>query len=64
MIHTIQLNNELDIKELSKETNLGKGNIKNRYDKNVETGRYMSSLEFRKRATEKVNKFCDKHGIL
>jgi len=25
---------------------------------------YMSSVEFRKRAFEKVNKFCDRHGIL
>ena len=32
-------------------------------DNNMPEG-YMSSEEFRKRAFEKANKFCDKHGIL
>ena len=64
MVHTVQLNNETDVKELSKETNCEKVNLKNGFDKNVELGRYMSSEEFRKRTIEKVNKFCDKHGIL
>jgi len=32
--------------------------------KSVAPEGYMSSEEFRKRAFEKVNKFCDTHGIL
>jgi len=31
---------------------------------NAVTDGYMPSEEFRKRAFEKVNKFCDTHGIL
>ena len=64
MMHTAHLNNEFDVKELSKETSRDKVNFKNRYGKNVESGRFISSEEFRERAMEKVNKFCDKHGIL
>jgi histidinol phosphatase-like PHP family hydrolase len=64
MVHKIQLDNELDIKEVSKETSREKVNIINHYGNNVESRRYMPSVEFRKRAIEKVNKFCDKHGIL
>ena len=55
MVHTIYNNDEIDVKKLPKE--------KNRYN-NVMSGVYVSSEEFRKRAIEKVNKFCDKHGIL
>ena len=57
MVQTVHWDNEFDVKEISH-------GGKNRYDRNVEYGRYMSSEEFRKRAIEKVNKFCDKHGIL
>jgi hypothetical protein len=64
MVHTVHLNDEFDVKELPKETSRGEVNVRNRYDRNVESGRYMSSEEFRKRAIEKVNKFCDKHGVL
>jgi len=64
MVHTVYLNNEFDVEELPKATSREKLNYKNGYDKNAETGRYISSGEFRKRAIEKVNKFCDKHGIL
>ena len=64
MVHTVHLNSEFEVRELSEETSRKKVNLKNRYDKNVESGRYMSCEEFRKRAIEKVNKFCDKHGIL
>ena len=60
----VYLNNELGVKELSKEKSCEKVNSTSRYGKSIETGRYMSSLEFRKKAIEKVNKFCDKHGIL
>ena len=35
-----------------------------KFSENAETPTgYISSKEFRKRAFEKVNKFCDKHGI-
>ena len=61
MVHAVYWNNEFDVKELPKEISHGG---ENRYDRNVESGRYMSSEEFRKRAIEKVNQFCDKHGIL
>jgi hypothetical protein len=62
MVHTVHWNDEFDVEELPKE--ISHGGVKNRYDRNVELGRYMSSEEFRKRSIEKVNKFCDKHGIL
>ena len=64
MLHTVQINNEFDIKELSKGKSREKVNLKNRSEKVIESGRFFSSEEFRKRAIEKVNKFCDKHGIL
>ena len=64
MLHTVHINNDFDVNELSKETRPEKVNVKNRYDKIIESGRYMSSKEFRKRAIEKVNQFCDRHGIL
>jgi hypothetical protein len=64
MVHTVHLNDEFDVKELPKKTSCGVANFKNRYDKNIALGRYISSEEFRKRAIEKVNKFCNKHGIL
>jgi len=64
MVRTVYLNNEFDIKELSKETSREKINFTNCYGENVEYGRYISSAEFRKQAIKKVNNFCDKHGIL
>ena len=64
MVHTVNLNNEFEVKELSKKTSRERANLNNHHDKYVESGRYMSSIDFKKRALEKVNKFCDKHGIL
>ena len=64
MVRTAYLNNEFDIKELSKETSREKVNFIDRHGENIESGRYISSVDFRKQALEKVNKFCDKHGIL
>jgi hypothetical protein len=61
MIHTVPLNNEFDV--LTKETSRGETN-KNCSDKIAGSERYMSSEEFRKRVIEKVNKFCDIHGVL
>jgi hypothetical protein len=61
MVHTVHWDDEIDVIELPKEISHGGGN---RYGRNVELGKYMSSEEFRKRAIDKVNKFCDKHGIL
>ena len=67
MIHTIHLNDEyVDVKELLKEIRRYKQGVHfaNPSDDNVVPVGYMSSEEFRKRAFEKVNTFCDKHGIL
>ena len=63
MVHTLHLDDEFDVKELPNEISHGI-NLKYRYDRYVVSERYMSSEEFRKRAIEKVNNFCDKHGIL
>ena len=64
MIKNAPLNNELDIKELSELTNHEKVYLKTRFGKSVHSNRYITSNEFKKRAIEKVKKFCDTHGIL
>ena len=64
MVHTMNLTDTIDVEEFPKEISHGGINLKNRYNRNTVSGIYMSSEEFRKRAREKVNKFCDKHGIL
>ena len=58
------LNDEIDVKKIPKEISHNGVILKNRYNSHFESGIYMSSVEFRKRAIDKVNKFCDKHGIL
>jgi len=63
MVHVVY-NDDVEVNELSKEIRNVGVNFKNHFDRNVESERYMSSKEFRKHAIEKVNKFCDKHGIL
>ena len=63
MVCTLNLTGTIDVGELPKEICHGGTNFKNRYDRNTVSGRYMSTEEFRKRTREKVNKFCDKHGI-
>jgi hypothetical protein len=37
---------------------------KNTTQQNIAPKGYMTGEEFRRRAIEKVNTFCDKHGIL
>ena len=62
MIHTIHLNDEyVGVRELLKEIRRQKQGV--RFDGATPDG-YMSSEAFRKRAIEKVNNFCNKHGIL
>ena len=59
----IHLNNEyVDVKKVCR---YKRGvRFENPVDSNVVPEGYMTSEEFRKRAFEKVNKFCNKHGIL
>ena len=64
MVRMIHLNDEIDIKELPEEMILDGVDLKNRFRRDFESGIYISSEEFRKRAIDKVNKFCDNHGIL
>jgi hypothetical protein len=61
MIQTIHLSDDIDVGELPKETGHFGVDFENLYHDNVSPKGYMSSKEFRKRAFEKVNKFCDKH---
>lgn len=67
MIHTIHLNDEyIDVKNLLEEIRRCKHGVRfeNPYNSNTTPKGYMTSGEFRNRAFEKVNKFCDKHDIL
>jgi hypothetical protein len=50
----------MDVRSLLKD----RVRFENPSEENVAPEGYMSSEEFRKRAFEKVNNFCDKHGIL
>jgi hypothetical protein len=68
MIHTVHLDdNYANIKNLlqmirNQEQGVRFESSYNNY--HVAPEGYMTSDEFRKRATSKVNTFCDKHGIL
>jgi len=67
MIHTVHLDDEyVNVKELLKEIHSQKQGV--RFDNHIKNGaahnEYMTSEEFRKHAITKVNKFCDKNGIL
>ena len=63
MIHTIHLNDEyVDTKEIDRYKA-----ERDRFESfpcDIMPEGYISSEEFRKRAFEKVDKFCDKYGIL
>jgi pyridoxal/pyridoxine/pyridoxamine kinase len=63
MIHTDEY---IDIGKLQKRTNHYKQEVcfENLSECDIVLKGYISSEEFRKRIFEKVNKFCDKHGIL
>ena len=64
MIHTIHLDDEyIDTKEGGR-YKPERVRFENLSCDNVMPEGYISSEEFRKRAFEKVGKFCDKHGIL
>ena len=67
MIHTIHLNDEYtDVRNLLMEIRRFKHGVhfENSSNGNAVPEGYMSGEDFRERAFEKVNKFCDKHGIL
>jgi len=64
MVHTIYLDDAYaDVRKLLKEIRRYKQGVTFDVDSVVTEG-YITSDEFRKRAMEKVNSFCDKHGIL
>jgi hypothetical protein len=68
MIHTVHLDdNYVNIKDLLQTIRCQEQGV--RFEKPFSNHLpapegYMTSDEFRKRATTKVNLFCDKHGIL
>ncbi|MDR3328692.1 MAG: hypothetical protein LBS63_01105 [Prevotellaceae bacterium] len=67
MIQTVHLDDTtLNGKKLRRELHRYKKGV--RFDNPATNGTvpegYMTSKEFRIRASIKVNKFCDKHGIL
>ena len=63
MIHSIQLDGEyVAVKKLPKKTPYHKQNV--HFRSSIAPEGYLTSEEFRKRAIEIVNTFCDKHGIL
>ena len=67
MIHTVYLDDEfVEVKEFPEEMLDRKRGVRAEthvFD-NAVPEEYMTSEEFRKQAIIKVNKFCDKHGIL
>jgi hypothetical protein len=63
MIHSIHLDEEyVAVKKSSKKMPLHTQNV--RFENNIAPEGYSTSKEFRKRAVEIVNTFCDRHGIL
>ena len=64
MIHAVHLDDEyIDTKEVDR-YKPERVRFENFSRDNAMLEGYISSEEFRKRAFEKVNKFCEKHGIL
>ena len=63
MIHPVYLSNDyIDSKEIGHRSE--KVRFENLFCDSFVPEGYISSEEFRKRAFEKVSKFCNKHGIL
>jgi hypothetical protein len=68
MMHTVHLDENVKVRKLPKSSyyhrqTLSIENVSKASNNNVPAG-YISGEDFRKRSIEKVNKFCDKHGIL
>ena len=64
MTHTAHLKDKVKVKEFPKEISRGRIYFQNCFDSDITLVSVMTSEEFRKHAIEKVNKFCDKHGII
>ena len=68
MIHTVHLDDTYsNIKSLLQEIRSQKQGVRFEYhfvSDNIKQEEYMTSEEFRKRAIDKVDKFCKEYGIL
>ena len=62
MLHKVYLDDEQVVDEIPR---YKRGvRIENPAISGIEPEGYITSDEFRKRATAKVNRFCDEHGLL
>jgi hypothetical protein len=63
MVHTVHLDDQyVNVKKLLQEIQNQKQGV--RFENSEKPEGYMTSEEFKKRVSIKVNTFCDRHGIL